>query len=108
MKKEHFIGKSALTAAKENVARKLVAIIFDDIRSVVLGNEPIRINNHIVGRIKSGGQGYSIKKAIAYAYLPIEHSEVGLRVDVEMFGQWVTGVIALEPLFDPTNSKIRM
>jgi 4-methylaminobutanoate oxidase (formaldehyde-forming) len=105
-KKEKFIGKDALTSAKQT--RKLVAMTFDDIRQVPLGNEPVRINGSVVGRVKSGGQGYTINKAIGYAYLPTEHTTPGTTVDVEFFGTWATGVICAEPLFDPENSKIRL
>src|SRR5487761_2181624 len=105
-KKESFIGKDALLKGKENTRRKLVAILFDDIRQVPLGNEPIRVGEEIIGRVKSGGQGYSINKAIAYAYLPIEHSESGTDLDIEFFGEWRCGVVATEPLFDPTSSRI--
>lgn len=107
LKKESFIGKEALLKAKENLRRKLVPILFDDIKQVPLGNEPIRIGKEIIGRVKSGGQGYTINKGIAYAYLPIDHSEIGTKVDVEFFGDWRIGVIAAEPLFDPTSSRIR-
>ena len=105
--KDVFHGKESLLKAKERVSRKLVPILFDDIRQVPLGNEPIQIGNEIIGRVKSGGQGYTINKAIAYAYLPIEHSHAGTLVRVEFFGQWCDGVVATEPLFDPTNSRIR-
>jgi 4-methylaminobutanoate oxidase (formaldehyde-forming) len=105
-KKEKFIGKDALASAQQN--RKLVALTFDDIRQVPLGNEPVRINGSVVGRVKSGGQGYTINKAIGYAYLPLEHTTPGTTVDVEFFGTWATGVICEEPLFDPDNSKIRL
>ena len=107
LKKEKFHGKEAAIAAHSNLSRKLVAITFDDITCVPFGSEPIRIGSTIVGRIKSGGQGYTIKKAIAYAYLPIEHTGVGTSVDVEFFGNWRTGVICAEPLFDPANERIR-
>ena len=105
-KKEHFIGKSALLPA-ELQTRKLVALTFDDIRQVPLGNEPIKKGARIIGRVKSGGQGYSIGKAIGYAYLPIEEAQVGTLVEVEFFGQWHTGTICAEPLFDPEGSRVR-
>lgn len=106
-KKENFLGRAQYLLAKESQSRKLVPIIFDDIRQVPLGNEPIRHNSVIVGRVKSGGQGYSINKSIAYAYLPIEFASVGNEVEIEFFGQWVSGVIVSEPLFDPGNQRIR-
>jgi 4-methylaminobutanoate oxidase (formaldehyde-forming) len=107
LKKEKFHGRAAVIDTQKNQKRKLVAITFDDITSVPFGSEPIRIDNKIVGRVKSGGQGYTINKAIAYAYLPIERSEHGTAVDVELFGVWSSGVIAAEPLFDPLNERIR-
>ena len=105
--KESFHGKAACLDAKQKIKRKLVAITFDDITSVPFGSEPIRISNKVVGRIKTGGQGYTINKAIAYAYLPIETSDPGTSVEVELFGQWASGVIAQEPLFDPANERVR-
>jgi 4-methylaminobutanoate oxidase (formaldehyde-forming) len=88
-------------------SRKLVAITFDDIRQVPLGNEAIRIGEEIVGRIKSGGQGYTLGKAIGYAYLPIKWAIPGTTVEVEFFGTWNHGTICLEPLFDPESSRVR-
>jgi sarcosine dehydrogenase len=106
-KKENFIGKAALDKEKDKLSRKLTAILFDDIKQVAMGNEPIFINNKVVGRVKSAGQGYTINKAIAYAYLPIKHTNAGTSLEVEMFGVKHKGVIATEPLFDPKGEKIK-
>ena len=105
--KKNFHGRQALLKGREQLSRKLVPILFDDIRQVPLGNEPIRSGNEIIGRVKSGGQGYTINKAIAYAYLPIKEATVGRMVEVEFFGQWHEGVVAAEPLYDPSSSRIR-
>ena len=107
LNKDSFIGKSALLASKENGIRKLVPILFEDIRQVPLGNEPIRVGSEVIGRMKSGGQGYTINKGIGYAYLPIDYAQPGAFVEVEFFGDWKQGVVAAEPLFDPTSSRIR-
>ena len=72
-----------------------------------IGNEPIRKDGEIIGRVKSGGQGYTINKAIGYAYLPIEHTSVGTMLDVEFFGKWQTGTVSASPLFDPDSSRIK-
>ncbi|MBC7463055.1 MAG: FAD-dependent oxidoreductase [Actinobacteria bacterium] len=106
-KKENFFGRDAVMAEREKISRKLVAIVFDDIRRVPLGNEPVRKGDEIIGRIKSGGQGYSIAKAIAYAYLPLGYCEVGSEIEVDFFGQWVVGTISAEPLFDPTHERVK-
>jgi 4-methylaminobutanoate oxidase (formaldehyde-forming) len=105
-KKKTFYGSSALPNLIQPT-RKLVQIIFDDIRQVPLGSEPIRADNKIIGRVKSGGQGYTINKAIAFAYLPIENCAPGTELDVEFFGVWHSGKVAATPLFDPTGSKIK-
>ena len=105
-KKKSFIGKAALDNVGE-LKRKLVAITFDDIRAVPLGNEPIRWNGEIIGRVKSGGQGYTLGKAIGYAYLPLRATTPGQELDVEFFGEWRRGRIQSEPLFDPTSERVK-
>ena len=72
-----------------------------------MGNEPILINNRVIGRVKSAGQGYTIKKAIAYAYLPVENTKIGTKVDIEMFGIIKTATVQEEPLLDPQGLRIK-
>jgi 4-methylaminobutanoate oxidase (formaldehyde-forming) len=106
-KKDNFIGKASLDAIKDKLSRKLTALTFADIKDVAMGNEPIFINNKVVGRVKSAGQGYTLNKAIAYAYLPTEHTSPGTSVEVEMFGVKKVATIMAEPLFDPTGERIK-
>ena len=40
-----------------------------------------------VGRVTTGGYGYTVERSIAYAYLPPEHAEPGTAVEVEIFGE---------------------
>ncbi|NDF57128.1 MAG: FAD-dependent oxidoreductase [Actinobacteria bacterium] len=107
IKKDNFVGKQAVERLKDNLTRKLSALTFDDIKDVAMGNEPIFVNNSVVGRVKSAGQGYTIKKAIAYAYLPADIAKVGTKVEVEMFGTKKTATIEAEPLFDPQSERIK-
>ena len=103
-----FIGREALLEAKEAGPTKLLrCLTLADPRSVALGNEPVRIDGEIAGRVTSGGYGYSVERSIAYAYLPPEHAEPGTQVAVEIFGEWVEGEVASEPLFDPKGERIR-
>lgn len=105
--KSDFVGRNALDLVS-NPIRKLVTLTIDDITQVPIGNEPIRFENKIIGRIKSAGQGYSINKAIAFAYLPAEFSEVGKVVEVGMFGDWCEARISSSPLYDSTGAKIKI
>ena len=105
-KKNNFYGHKALQNLNKP-KRKLVAITFDDIRQVPIGSEPIRVGQEVIGRIKSGGQGYSIGKAIGYAYLPTEHAVPGTNLEVEFFGKWISGQISATPLYDPAGIKVK-
>lgn len=106
-KKDNFKGRDALQDLSKGQSRKLSAVLFDDITEVPLGNEPIRIDGKIIGRMKSGGQGYSLGKAIGYAYLPSDLSNPGQSIEVEFFGRWTLGTVASEPLFDPDGTRIK-
>ncbi len=58
------------------------------------------------GRVTSGGYGYTVERSIAYAYVP-SNTAVGTPIEVEIFGTWVAGEIAKDPLYDPKGEKIR-
>jgi glycine cleavage system aminomethyltransferase T/glycine/D-amino acid oxidase-like deaminating enzyme len=105
--KGEFIGRSALIKKKDAPDKtRLACLALEDPRSVALGSEPVRIAGEVTGRVTSGGYGYTVGRSIAYAYVPASAS-VGTAVEVEIFGTWVTGRIANEPLYDPTGEKIR-
>ena len=104
--KGDFIGRDALLAATEP-ERRLCCLVLADPRSVALGSEPVRVDGRPAGRVTSGGYGYTVRRSIAYAYLPAEYSRPGQQVDVEIFGEWVGGEVTAEPLFDPTGERVR-
>ena len=60
-----------------------------------------------MNRVTSGGYGYTVERSIAYAYLPTGHADAGTAVEVEIFGRWVPGNVAAEPLFDPKGERVR-
>jgi len=103
--KGDFLGREALIG-REQPGRSLRCLTLAEPRSVALGSEPVRVGDELVGRVTSGGYGYTVGRSIAYAYLPAGH-EVGEEVAVEIFGEWVPGEIAAEPLYDPTGERIR-
>jgi 4-methylaminobutanoate oxidase (formaldehyde-forming) len=106
MDKGDFIGRAAL-ALKTSPTRRLVCLVLDDPRVIALGSEPVRVNGQALGRITSGGYGYSVERSIAYAYLPTEVAQAGQRVDVVVFGAAVSAQVMSEPLYDPTNVRVR-
>jgi 4-methylaminobutanoate oxidase (formaldehyde-forming) len=107
MKKGEFIGRDALERAGEPT-RRLACLVLDEPRSVVLGSEPVRFEGRPLGRVTSGGYGYSLASSIAYAYLPSALVVPGTRVSVGVFGRDVGAEVRAEPLFDPGNEKVRI
>jgi glycine cleavage system T protein len=105
--KGDFIGRDALVARGDSLEQTLACLLLEDPRSVALGEEPVRAGGKIVGRVTSGGYGYTVGRSIAYAYVPPSESDVGRNVEVEIFGEWVAGTVAEEPLFDPTGERVR-
>jgi len=104
-KDKEFAGRDALEGREP--AKRLRCLVLEDPRSVALGNEPVRVEGEIVGRVTTGGYGYTVGRSIAYAYLPPDH-EVGAAVEVDIFGRWVAGEVAAEPLFDPRGERVRV
>jgi 4-methylaminobutanoate oxidase (formaldehyde-forming) len=103
-----FVGRDALAQAREKGPRfRLACLVLSDPRAVALGNEPVRAGGSIVGRVTTGGYGYSVERSIAYAYVPPELAEAGTEVEVDIFGEWVGGVVAREPLWDPEGERLR-
>jgi glycine cleavage system aminomethyltransferase T/glycine/D-amino acid oxidase-like deaminating enzyme len=99
-----FLGRAALDGREP--ARRLRCLVLDDPRSVALGNEPVRVDDRIVGRVTSGGFGPTVERSIALAWLPAEVGE-GADVEVDVFGRWIGGAVASEPLFDPRGERVR-
>ena len=104
--KGDFIGRDALLERTEP-ERRLACLVLDDARAVALGSEPVRVGGELVGRVTTAGYGYTVERSIAYAYLPAAAAEPGTAVEVEIFGEWIPGSVAAEPLFDPTGARIR-
>jgi glycine cleavage system aminomethyltransferase T/glycine/D-amino acid oxidase-like deaminating enzyme len=102
---KEFAGRDALEGREP--ARRLRCLVLEDPRSVALGNEPVRVEGEIVGRVTTGGYGYTVGRSIAYAYLPPDR-DVGAAVEVDIFGRWVAGEVAAEPLFDPRGDRVRV
>lgn len=102
-----FVGRDALAEQNRNgVGRRLRAIVLADRAQVVIGSEPVRHEGAIVGRVTSGGFGYSIGASVAYAYLPSGLGP-GTQVSIDLFGRWVDAVVQREPLFDPRGERVR-
>ena len=73
---------------------------------MALGNEPVRVGGEISAGSPAAATATRVERSIAYAYLPAEVA-LGTAVEVDIFGEWVGGEVAREPLFDPKGERVR-
>lgn len=105
--KEGFVGCEALAARKEQPATSaLRCLTVDDGTSVVLGKEPVYVHGEAAGYVTSAAYGYSVRRPIAYAWLPAAVG-IGDSVEIEYFGKRIAATVTAEPLFDPGMARLR-
>jgi glycine cleavage system aminomethyltransferase T len=108
LKKECFLGRDALLAAKERAPRqRLVCLTMDDPAVVLMGKEPILAGGAVAGYVTSAGFGYSVNRSIAYGFLPIDCTAEGTAVEIEYFGVRYRATVTSDPLFDPAGKRLR-
>lgn len=106
--KGDFQGREALLRQREEgIRRRLCCLVLAEGEAVALGNEPVFHEEGLVGRVTSGGYGFTVRESIAYAYLPASLATPGTAAAVEIDGRHVPATVQREPRFDPTNSRIK-
>jgi glycine cleavage system aminomethyltransferase T/glycine/D-amino acid oxidase-like deaminating enzyme len=107
MAKDDFVGKAALEQASppEKVLR---SIVFHDPTEIVLGKEPVYLDDagNCAGYVTSAAYSATIGRCIAYAWLPAE-TEPGDVVAVDYRGSHYGATVHAEPVVDPEMSRIR-
>ena len=108
LKKKDFIGKAALAKQKaEGLKRKLCTLVVDgDEFTQIYGGEAVYHEGKALSRVRSGGYGYTVKKNILYAYLPIELAKVGNRFELDLIEGRRFGEVTATVLFDPKGERL--
>lgn len=102
--KPAFRGKAAL---QEDPPYRLTCLRLLDNAAVVMGKEPVRAGDGIVGYVTSAGYGYSVGESLAYAWLPRDLAQPGTDLVIEYFGQDVPATVVTEPRWDPRGERVR-
>ncbi|MCF8467482.1 MAG: FAD-dependent oxidoreductase [Sneathiella sp.] len=103
-----FIGKAAVLAEKAaGVKRRLSTFVVDAKDADVFGDEPIWKDGKVVGFVTSGGYAHYVKKSVAIGFTPPEMIEDGGEFEIEILGEMRPAKMVLEPLLDPTASRMR-
>jgi glycine cleavage system aminomethyltransferase T/glycine/D-amino acid oxidase-like deaminating enzyme len=108
-----FQGRAALEAQATKKLPRLLAGFTADPSIVLLGRETIYRDGKRVGWLSSGGYGYTVGRSIGYGY--VRDPENGVDRDKLLFGRYelevatmrVPAEIFLDPLYDPTMSRVK-
>jgi glycine cleavage system aminomethyltransferase T/glycine/D-amino acid oxidase-like deaminating enzyme len=106
--KGEFNGREALAeAAARGRTRALRTLLVGGADYVPLyGGEAVRVDGRTVGRARSCAYGFTVKRNIAYAYLPADLAE-GAAVAVEVLGEPVAAEVGADVLYDPEHLRVR-
>jgi glycine cleavage system aminomethyltransferase T/glycine/D-amino acid oxidase-like deaminating enzyme len=106
--KGEFNGSAALSRpGAERPSRRLRTVTVGDEEYVTIyGGEAVRHEGSVVGRVRSCGYGYTVRRNVALATLPAE-LEQGTELTVDVFGDAVLARIEPDVLYDPDGKRIR-
>jgi glycine cleavage system aminomethyltransferase T len=108
LQKGEFLGREALERQRrDGLRRRLCCLVLDDSDAVAAMDEPVYAGDRVVGLVTSGGYGYSVRRSIAYAYLPCDLAEPGTRLTVVVDAARIPAQVVREPLFDPRHERVR-
>ncbi|MEY2779071.1 MAG: hypothetical protein RL623_251 [Actinomycetota bacterium] len=114
MKFDHeFIGRAAVEAEMKNGGPKRKLVMFkvdvDPERPAdVIGDEPVWHNGNVVGWITSGGYAHYSGVSLAMGYIPTELAAEGTTgFEIEIIGKLRPASLQLEPVLDPSGSRMR-
>ncbi|HEY0831917.1 MAG TPA: FAD-dependent oxidoreductase [Candidatus Dormibacteraeota bacterium] len=104
--KGDFNGRASLLAARESgIKRRLRTLaVGGDEYMTIYGGEAVRSEGRVVGRVRSCAYGFTVKKNLAYSYLPVEIKPGG-SVEVEVFGQLVPATVMADSVLSRQDAR---
>jgi dimethylglycine dehydrogenase len=106
--KPDFIGKAALEKEKQaGSPERFVPLLLDAEEEDAPYLATVWSGEERVGLVTSGGYGHRIDRSIALATICTDWCHAGTEVEVEIFGRRIAAVVAEEPLYDPTNERLK-
>ncbi len=109
LNKGDFIGREALRRAKEaGLTQRLCTLVIGGSDYLTLyGGEAVHHQGNALGRLRSAGYGYTVRRNIGYAYLPMELARAGTSLEVDIFGEMVPAEVTADVLYDPKGEHLR-
>ncbi|MDA3916022.1 MAG: FAD-dependent oxidoreductase [Deltaproteobacteria bacterium] len=106
--KGNFLGRQALIQQKkEGLAETLVLMTVETDDADTIGDEPVYMEDEIVGRVTSGGYGHAVEKSLAMAYVKSELAKPGTRVEISILGKRCPAQVVPISYYDPENKRLK-
>ena len=107
--KPEFVGRDALLVERDRAPRyRFVTLALDhDGEADAPANSSVYAGDVRAGIVTSGGWSFTLDTSIALAYVARDHAVDGGTVDIEIFGERVAATVSADPLYDPTNERLR-
>jgi len=107
LQKPEFMGRDVLARQKEvGVTKKLYTLLCEKPLSLY-GSEPVVHDGKVISITTSGGYGYSVRKSIGYAHLPVALVNAGAKFQIEAFGDFSGTEIIDGAAYDPKNERLK-
>jgi glycine cleavage system aminomethyltransferase T/glycine/D-amino acid oxidase-like deaminating enzyme len=92
--KPSFNGRDALIAARDaGINRRLRTLLIGGEEYVpIYGGEAVYRNGDVIGRLRSCAYGFTVRRNLAYSYLPVALG-LGAAMEVEVFGGRVPAIV---------------
>ncbi len=104
-----FTGKAAIQNEKQQGRKRaFVTLIVDSDFADAPYMSTIWNGDKVVGETTSGAWGFRVNASVALGMVQVDLAEPGTELEVEIFGKRCKAVVQKdEPLWDPTNERIR-
>ena len=104
-----FIGRPALLKKKaDGIRQRLHTLVVGGEDYLTLyGGEAVICEGQVISRLRSAGYGYTVRKNIGFAYLPVDMDPEKTTLGVDIFGETVAAEVAPDVLYDPTGAALR-
>ncbi len=108
-KATEFVGKQALLAEiARGPAQRFVPLTFDEAGDAEAPYCAQVFDGHTnVGLTTSGVWSHTLQQSVALAYVRTAQAIPGTRLQVNVLGKIVSATVQKEPLYDPTNQRLR-
>ena len=106
--KGYFIGREALMhRQKENLTWNIVYVEVAATDTDVRGGEPVLDGDKVIGVTSSGAYGHTVKKSLAFAFVPPEYAIPGKIFEIEILGNRCKAKVLPEAAYDPQNIRLK-